>query len=62
MRIGVATLIGSGDSSERGVVHETPKQGVAAPNTVIVAERTRRLNANRRGSKWDATSLLADLP
>jgi class 3 adenylate cyclase/predicted ATPase len=55
VRIGIATglvvvgdLIGSGEAQERGVVGETPNlagrlQGVAAPNTVVIAEGTRRL-------------------
>jgi class 3 adenylate cyclase/predicted ATPase len=55
IRIGVATglvvvgdLVGSGESQERGVVGETPNlaarlQGIAAPNTVVIAEGTRRL-------------------
>jgi hypothetical protein len=55
VRIGVATglvvvgdLIGSGEAQERGVVGETPNlaarlQGIAAPNTVVIAEGTRRL-------------------
>jgi class 3 adenylate cyclase len=54
-RIGVATglvvvgdLIGSGEAQERGVVGETPNlaarlQGIAAPNTIVIAEGTRRL-------------------
>jgi class 3 adenylate cyclase len=57
-RIGVATglvvvgdLIGSGEAQERGVVGETPNlaarlQGIAAPNTVVIAEGTRRLLGN----------------
>ena len=55
VRVGIATglvvvgdLIGSGDAQERGVVGETPNlaarlQGIAAPNTVVIAEGTRRL-------------------
>jgi class 3 adenylate cyclase len=55
VRIGVATglvvvgdLIGSGEAQERGVVGETPNLaarllGIAAPNTVVIAEGTRRL-------------------
>jgi len=55
VRIGVATglvvvgdLVGSGEAQERGVVGETPNlaarlQGIAAPNTVVIAEGTRRL-------------------
>jgi class 3 adenylate cyclase len=54
-RIGIATglvvvgdLIGSGEAQERGIVGETPNlaarlQGVAEPNTVVIAESTRRL-------------------
>jgi class 3 adenylate cyclase/predicted ATPase len=57
-RIGVATglvvvgdLIGSGEAQERGVVGETPNlaarlQDFAAPNTVVIAEATRRLLGN----------------
>jgi class 3 adenylate cyclase len=55
VRIGVATgvvvvgdLVGSGEAQERAVVGETPHlaarlQGIAAPNTVVIAEGTRRL-------------------
>jgi class 3 adenylate cyclase/predicted ATPase len=55
VRIGVATgvvvvgdLIGSGEAQERGIVGETPNlaarlQGIAEPNTVVIAEGTRRL-------------------
>jgi len=55
VRIGIGTglvvvgdLVGSGDSQERGVVGETPNlaarlQAVAAPNTVVIDPRTRRL-------------------
>jgi class 3 adenylate cyclase len=58
VRIGVATglvvvgdLVGSGEAQERGIVGETPNlaarlQGVAAPNTVFIAEGTRRLLGN----------------
>ena len=57
-RVGIATglvvvgdLIGSGDAQERGIVGETPNlaarlQGIAAPNTVVIAENTRRLLGN----------------
>jgi class 3 adenylate cyclase/predicted ATPase len=57
-RIGVATglvvvgdLIGSGEAQERGVVGETPNlaarlQGIAAPNSIVIAEGTRRLLGN----------------
>src|SRR5262249_17535841 len=57
-RVGIATglvvvgdLIGSGEVQERGIVGETPNlaarlQGVAAPNTVIIAESTRKLIGN----------------
>jgi class 3 adenylate cyclase len=58
VRIGVATglvivgdLVGSGEAQERGVVGETPNlsarlQGIAAPDTVVIAELTRRLVGN----------------
>jgi class 3 adenylate cyclase len=58
VRIGVATglvvvgdIVGSGEAQERGVVGETPNlaarlQGIAAPNTVAIAEGTRRLLGN----------------
>jgi class 3 adenylate cyclase len=44
---GVGDLIGEGAAQERGVVGETPNlaarlQGLAAPNTLIIAEETRR--------------------
>jgi class 3 adenylate cyclase len=54
-RVGVATglvvvgdLVGSGEAQERRIVGETPNlaarlQGVAEPNTVIIAESTRKL-------------------
>jgi class 3 adenylate cyclase/predicted ATPase len=54
-RIGIATglvvvgdLIGEGDAQERGVVGDTPNLaarllGIAEPNTVVIAEGTRRL-------------------
>jgi class 3 adenylate cyclase/predicted ATPase len=54
-RIGIATglvvvgdLIGSGEAQERGIVGETPNlaarlQGIAEPNSVVIAESTRRL-------------------
>ena len=54
-RVGVATglvvvgdLIGSGEAQERGIIGETPNlaarlQGIAAPDTVVIAESTRRL-------------------
>src|SRR6516164_786388 len=58
-RVGVATglvvvgdlIIGSGDTQERGVVGETPNlaarlQSVAEPNTVVIAESTRRILGN----------------
>ena len=57
-RVGIATglvvvgdLIGSGESQERGIVGDTPNlaarlQGVAEPNTVVIAESTRRLLGN----------------
>jgi class 3 adenylate cyclase/predicted ATPase len=57
-RVGIATglvvvgdLVGSGEAQERGIVGETPNlaarlQGIAAPNTVVIAENTRRLLGN----------------
>jgi class 3 adenylate cyclase len=57
-RVGIATglvvvgdLIGSGEAQERGIVGETPNlaarlQGVAEPNTVVIAESTRKLIGN----------------
>lgn len=58
VRVGIATgvvivgdLIGSGDPQERDIVGETPNlaarlQATAAPNTVVIAEGTRRLLGN----------------
>jgi class 3 adenylate cyclase/predicted ATPase len=58
VRVGVATglvvvgdLVGSGEAQERGIVGETPNlaarlQGIAEPNTVVIAEATRRLLGN----------------
>ena len=57
-RVGIATglvvvgdLIGSGASQEQAIVGETPNlaarlQGVAEPNTVVIAEGTRKLVGN----------------
>jgi hypothetical protein len=57
-RVGVATglvvvgdLIGSGEAQERDIVGETPNlaarlQGIAEPNMVVIAERTRKLVGN----------------
>src|SRR5262249_27942993 len=57
-RVGIATglgvvgdLIGSGEAQERGIVGETPNlaarlQGVAQPNSVVIAESTRKLMGN----------------
>jgi class 3 adenylate cyclase/predicted ATPase len=57
-RIGIATglvvvgdLVGSGASQEQAIVGETPNlaarlQGIAEPNTVVIAEGTRRLLGN----------------
>jgi hypothetical protein len=57
-RVGIATglvvvgdLIGSGEAQERGIVGETPNlaarlQSVAEPNTVVIAESTRKLLGN----------------
>ena len=54
-RVGIATglvvvgdLIGSGEARERGIVGETPNlaarlQGLADPNSVVIAESTRKL-------------------
>ena len=58
MRVGLATglvvvgdLIGSGESLEHGIVGETPilaarLQGIAKPNSVVIAEGTRKLLGN----------------
>ena len=58
VRVGIATglvvvgdLIGSGDSRERGIVGDTPNlaarlQAFAEPDTVVVAEGTRKLLGN----------------
>jgi class 3 adenylate cyclase/predicted ATPase len=57
-RVGIATglvvvgdLIGWGEAQERGIVGETPNlaarlQGLAEPNTVVIAESTRKLLGN----------------
>jgi class 3 adenylate cyclase len=57
-RVGIATglvivgdLTGSGEAQERGIVGETPNlaarlQAIAEPNTVVIAETTRRLLGN----------------
>jgi class 3 adenylate cyclase len=57
-RVGIATglvvvgdLIGAGEAQERGIVGETPNlaarlQGIAEPNTVVIAESTRKLIGN----------------
>ncbi|MGO9327256.1 MAG: AAA family ATPase, partial [Steroidobacteraceae bacterium] len=57
-RVGIATglvvvgdLLGSGEAQERGIVGETPNlaarlQGIAEPNTVVIAEGTRKLLGN----------------
>jgi class 3 adenylate cyclase/predicted ATPase len=54
-RVGIATglvvvgdLIGAGEAQERGIVGDTPNlaarlQGIAEPNTVVIAESTRKL-------------------
>jgi hypothetical protein len=47
----VGDLIGSGEAQERGIVGETPNlaarlQGLAEPNSVVVAESTRKLLGN----------------
>ena len=58
VRVGIATgvvvvgdLIGSGESQERGIVGETPNlaarlQSIAEPDTIVIAEGTRRLLGN----------------
>src|SRR5271163_2931824 len=58
VRVGIATgivvvgdLLGSGEAQERGVVGDTPNlaarlQGIAAPDSVVIAESTRRLLGN----------------
>ena len=55
-RVGIATglvvvgdLVGSGEAQERGIVGETPNlaarlQGIATPNTVVIAESTKKLS------------------
>ncbi len=57
-RVGIATglvvvgdLIGAGEAQERGIVGETPNlaarlQSIAEPNTVVIAEGTRKLLGN----------------
>ncbi|MGY3355058.1 class 3 adenylate cyclase [Bradyrhizobium sp. GM0.4] len=57
-RVGIATglvvvgdLIGSGSAQEQAIVGETPNhaarlQGIAEPNTVVIAENTRKLLGN----------------
>src|SRR5262249_11862679 len=57
-RVGIATglvvvgdLIGSGEAQEHGIVGETPNlaarlQGIAEPNSVVIAESTRKLVGN----------------
>jgi tRNA A37 threonylcarbamoyladenosine biosynthesis protein TsaE len=47
----VGDLVGSGEAQERGIVGETPNlaarlQAIAEPNTVVIAEATRRLLGN----------------
>jgi len=62
-RVGIATglvvvgdLVGSGEAQERGIVGETPNlaarlQGLAEPNTVVIAEGTRRHLGKRVSSR-----------
>jgi class 3 adenylate cyclase len=57
-RVGIATglvvvgdLVGTGEAQERGIVGETPNlaarlQAIAEPNTVVIAENTRKLLGN----------------
>jgi class 3 adenylate cyclase/tetratricopeptide (TPR) repeat protein len=66
-RVGIATglvvvgeLIGSGEAQERGIIGETPNlaarlQSIAEPNTVVIAESTRKL----LGSLFDLQDLRA---
>jgi class 3 adenylate cyclase/tetratricopeptide (TPR) repeat protein len=47
----VGDLVGSGEAQERGIIGETPNlaarlQGIAEPNTVVIAEGTRKLLGN----------------
>ena len=47
----VGDLLGSGEAQERGVVGNTPNlaarlQGIAAPDSVVIAEGTRKLLGN----------------
>jgi class 3 adenylate cyclase len=54
----VGDLIGAGEAQERGIVVETPNvaarlQSVAEPNTVVIAENTRKL----LGSLFDLQDL-----
>jgi hypothetical protein len=47
----VGDRLGSGEAQERGIVGETPNlaarlQGIAEPNSVVIAESTRRLIGN----------------
>jgi class 3 adenylate cyclase len=47
--VGVGDLIGSGEAQERGIVGETPNHAarcVAEPNSVVIAEGTRKLVGN----------------
>jgi class 3 adenylate cyclase len=47
--VGVGDLIGSGEAQERGIVGETPNHAarcVAEPNSVVIAESTRKLVGN----------------
>jgi class 3 adenylate cyclase/predicted ATPase len=58
IRLGIATglvvvgdLIGSGEAQERGIVGETPNlaarlQGITEPNTVVIADGTKKLLGN----------------
>jgi predicted ATPase/class 3 adenylate cyclase len=58
VRVGIATglvvvgdLVGSGEAQERGIVGDTPNlaarlQSIAEPNTIVIADSTRRLIGN----------------
>ena len=66
-RVGIATglvvvgdLVGSGEAQERGIVGETPNlaarlQGFAEPNSVVIAESTRKLLGNLFDLKTSGT-------
>ena len=73
-RVGIATglvvvgdLIGSGEAQERGIVGETPNvaprlQGIAEPNTAVIAESTRKLLSSLFEFEDLGTNDLKDIP